>query len=46
VGLTTALPRPGSDADHTLRAAVPGTITAVINLLDPVDRERLTKLVG
>ncbi|CAB4812240.1 MAG: hypothetical protein F2873_03150 [Actinobacteria bacterium] len=45
VVLTTALPRPGSDADHTLRAAVPGTITAVIDLLDPVDRERLTKLV-
>jgi DNA modification methylase len=46
VVLTTELPRPGSDADHTLRAAVPGVITAVVDLLDPADRERIAGLGG
>jgi site-specific DNA-methyltransferase (adenine-specific) len=43
--LTTELPRSGSDADHTLRAAVPGTIDAVVDLLDPAGRARLSSLV-
>lgn len=46
VVLTTELPRAGGDAEHTLRAAVPGTIAAVINLLDPADRNRLAAVVA
>ena len=44
--LTTELPRPGSDAEHTLRAALPSTIAAVIDLLDPVDRARLAAFIA
>jgi site-specific DNA-methyltransferase (adenine-specific) len=43
--LTTELPRKGGDADQALRAAVPGLIRCVVDLLDPADRARLATLL-
>lgn len=42
--LTTELPRRGSEADQALRASVPAVVHAVIDLLDPADRNRLAAL--
>lgn len=44
--LTTELPRPGSDADQALRAALPEPVTDVVNLTDRADRSRLSVLLG
>lgn len=44
--LTSELPRPGSDADQAMRAAIPEPITDVVNLTDSVHRARLAVLLG
>lgn len=44
--LTTELPRPGSDAEHALRASVPAPVRAVIDLTSADDRHRLSALLG
>ena len=44
--LTTALPRPGSEGDSALRAAGPGIVFDVVNLLDPVALDRLRLYAG
>jgi DNA modification methylase len=46
VVLTTALPRPRSEGDSALRAAGPGSVHDVIDLLDASARERLERYAG
>jgi len=41
--LTTALPRPGSEGDVALRAAGPSLLLDVVDVLDPVARDRLAR---